>query len=611
LADWSADLEVSKAPNLNDAVLGFESKFQPPNAAVLGGAKTALEASMAKLNRFLKASGAAETAWKTYLHWNELDEQLKATAPDPKALATIERQYVADYPGLELPVFADVGNALQRYAELLESEQGNLREQYIDQLKGLAGELVHYAAGPTSELAEAIGNRLAWLQRMGQAPKLVRYVRARYSKPNLFAAISGRLVAAGINQPVDDTGPVRDVIMGTDISGTARTVGHIYAQLVPSEDDAVIETLLIGTASSRTVGYNGPATIHSSGTTQIRGLKRIVIDENGIHALPATATAATKTQITGIAAGGNIAQRVATNRVYESKSEAEQIAGQHAAVRARQRVDQQARSQLEKSQASFLEKFRNPLLRRRAFPEVLNFRTTQQSLFVTMLQANRNQLAAPSAPPEIDVLSDLAIRIHESWINNFAAATLSGATLKQEEVEAQMIDLRGSLPEQIKSDENRGPWAITLADTDPITVRFPEGGMKITIRGRRYKSGEDVFRGMNVTAEYKIEQNGDSFVLRRQGELQLAPPDSEGKTQSTRQVTLKTLLKRKFGKIFEPEIKSEGLILPGRWKDVGRLDPKQMVSKQGWLAMAWLESGQPARQEGDNPAAPAVARDAE
>ena len=63
-----------------------------------------------------------------------------------------------------------------------------------------------------------------------------------------------------------------------------------------------------------------------------------MIDEQGLASYPATATAATSTQISGIAAGrsgSGIVQRIATRKVYQSKSEAERIGSDHAAARVR------------------------------------------------------------------------------------------------------------------------------------------------------------------------------------------------------------------------------------------------------------------------------------
>ena len=81
----------------------------------------------------------------------------------------------------------------------------------------------------------------------------------------LHARLSSRLVAAGIERPLDEVTPVRDFILGTDIIGTGRTTGKLTIQLVPSADKAVLETVLVGKVDSRNVGYNGPATIHSQG----------------------------------------------------------------------------------------------------------------------------------------------------------------------------------------------------------------------------------------------------------------------------------------------------------------------------------------------------------
>ena len=129
-----------------------------------------------------------------------------------------------------------------------------------------------------------------------------------------------------------------------------------------------------------------------------------------------------------------------------------------------------------------------------------------------------------------------------------------------------------------------------------MTVAFHDNGFQLTVRGQRYTSGDREFRAMNVTANYKVQMQGTGSKLVRQGELEILPPGfvrGQGRL-SAQQVTLRTLLQRKFGKMLEPEIVSEGLTLPGRWEQVGRLDLKQLHSDGGWLVMAWIASGKPA-----------------
>jgi hypothetical protein len=483
----------------------------------------------------------------------------------------------------------------------LSARKEDLKTEVATQLKSLAEELTQYAGAFSDEVAFTLGGRLGWLDSMRQAIPLVRAVRHRYSHPNLHVKVSSRLVAAGIERPLDEVTPVRDVILGTDISGTGRTVGKVSVQLVPSADSAMLDTVLVGKVQSRTVGRNGPATIHSNGMTEISGRKRIVINEMGLASYPAKATASTKTKISGIAAGrsgSGIVQRIATRKVYESKSEAERIGSDHAAVRVRKRVEAESGAQLGKAHWNYVNKVRNPLLRRREFPALLKLSTSEESLFVTALQANRNQIAAPDNPPAITVENDIAVQLHESLVNNFASALLSGVTLKEEDVQKRAIELLGKLPEQLKGEEDRDPWSITFAKIRPVTMKFADSGFQVTVRGQRFTSGDRDFQAMNVTADYKIERQGDGFRLARKEELLIEPPNFvKGKTLSGRQIALKTLLEKRFGKLFEREIKSEGLILPGRWREAGRLDPKQLQAGGGWLVVAWIESGVPAPPE--------------
>jgi len=183
-------------------------------------------------------------------------------------------------------------------------------------------------------------------------------------------------------------------------------------------------------------------------------------------------------------------------------------------------------------------------------------------------------------------------------VNNLCDGLLGGRTLTEEELQQKVIDLRGELPEALESDPDRDPWSITFARSQPVTVKFGDGQIEVTIRGQRYTSGDRDFRAMNVTAVYKFEIDGPGIKLTRQGDLTIVPP-GKPRALSGREITLKTLLEKRFGKLFEPEVKYEGLILPGRWREAGILDLKQITAAGGWMALAWIESGVPAPAEED------------
>ncbi len=607
-AEWSAELAIVQAPSLSAAALAAESNFRPITDQDVAKAKAALAAATARLDRYLTGANGAQ--WKEYLQFSELEAQLKADKPELDPLATVYRKLTSDQVGLEMPVFANVADAIERYVYDLTGHDEKMREQFDEHLKSLSEALQKISEDPSDDNATAVGTQLGWLENMRQAPTLVRVIRDRLSRPNLQVVASERLVGAGVQQSLDEVTPVRDYILGTSIQGDGRLVGEVTVELVPSDTHAELDIMLKGLVNSRTVGYNGPATIHSNGATAVAGRKRIAIDHQGITSYPATAAANTNTRVTGIG-GSGLVQRVASRRVGEQKSQAERIAADHAADRVRARMERQINEQMAEADANYRSKILNPLMRRRELPAI-KLHTTAEALLVDVLAANRNQIAAPTTPPEITAENDLAVQIHESMVNNLAAALLGGVTLEEEELQQKVIDLRGSLPESLESDEDRDPWSITFARSQPVTVKFTDGGIQITIRGQRYTSGDQDFRAMNVTADYKIslaepDANGlRGIKLVRQGELTIVPP-GEPRRLSGREITLRTLLEKRFGKLFEPEVTYEGLVLPGRWRQAGILDTKQLDVGGGWLVLALLESGVPAPPEEDDKEAPANA----
>ena len=178
-------------------------------------------------------------------------------------------------------------------------------------------------ARPTPQRA---GEILGELAASGQAPDVIQRVRQQLSHPNLLIEADERIVAAGIEDPVNDVGPLTDVILGTRISGTVQTVGYVNAELGNTAQYAAIDILMTGTAYSNTVGYNGPAVIHASGVTGLAGRKRLVLDANGLRSFPAASNARTSTTINGIGVTSKFMQGIDAEDRHQARLR-EQVAG--------------------------------------------------------------------------------------------------------------------------------------------------------------------------------------------------------------------------------------------------------------------------------------------
>ncbi len=591
LQSWLEELSLPGAGELAEAARAAKSEFKPLSSEHVAQTKAAAAKAIAALDLFLSSGDERkQQAWKKYLQWQSMHDQLNSSGePDLRELQLLAGLYHANHSGLELAQFVAVRDSLREYVNAAYfASDAKLPEAYATNLEDLATRLEAFAQNPTSDNALLIGRTIGWLESAGQADTLVRAVRRQYWRPNLFARVSERLIAAGIEDEIDDTSPVSDVILGTTMYGTARTQGQTSVHLIPSAGKAAIEIRLTGTAWSNNVGYQGPVTIYTNGATQIDARKRVNVDDQGLHPLPAVASCATSSSINGIGAPLRIIERIAWNKAGQSKGQAERIASSHAEVRVARRVDQQAGEMLGEANKSFLEKFRNPLLRRNSFPQLLRFGTTGEHLYMRLMQAGPFHLAAPTDPPEIQGDHDLAVRVHESLVGNFSQAVIGGETLTDERLAELMEEYTGSVPEELQIGPDKDPWSITFASEHPISAGFTGQTCTVTIRGRRFTRGDQgINNSMEISATYTIEKTPAGAKLTRQGEV-AAEYTTPGR-QSVQQIAFKTFLRKKFDALFKQEVATEGLKLPGRWERAGKLRLDHLDADKGWLALGWLQ----------------------
>ena len=175
-------------------------------------------------------------------------------------------------------------------------------------------------------------------------------------------------------------------------------------------------------------------------------------------------------------------------------------------------------------------------------------------------------------------------------VNNYALDALGGMTIRQEQAEKAIIDTFGELPEKMKTDPNEEPWGIIFAKKQPVTVTFADDGFKVTIHGAGYYKGDAPQPAMDVTASYKIEKTAEGFKAVRQGDLQIFPPGFDiagGQQLSVKHQTIRHLLEKRFGKVFEPEIVPKAFVMKGKLEKAGKFEPTQFVCRDGWLVLAW------------------------
>lgn len=582
--------------------------YEPISPQAVAEARRQVAEAVRALDAFLRtgAPGKAE-GWKRYLRWPEL--VALSTSSDPLAkdvLKQLVAKLEADHSGLELPVFVRLRETLERYRAVSEgASDAQAGDDFAKRMEDLAKQLEEYGKDASnSDASLAIGKALGWLEARQQASQLVSAVRRAYGRPNLFGRASHRLAAAGIERDIDQLTAVNDNILGTSLHGTARMVGHSTLSLEDSADEARMNVLLGGTAWSNTVGYNGPVTIYSTGTTGISGLKLISLNARGFSTYQAQASCGTRSNINDICANCGLIERVAWKRAGQQKGQAEGIASQRAAGRVAGQMNAEIGSQLVEPNERF-QRVRSQLVRQGEFPEDLTFSSSPDRIQVRMLQVGPDFLGAPNEPPGFSEGHDLALRAHESSVINSAAGLLGGVELTDVRLEKLIRDdLKTDLPDELRVtlpdgtlDPDKEPWSIIFARELPVRVKFQGGKLWAAIRAEGFTRGEGEQPGkyrpalnelIEIAASYTVEKTDAGAMLRREGDIQVRFPARMNPEQITlRDSPIVTFIRRKFRSLFKEEFVGEGLTLKGAWSNAGTLKLQDLRLDGGWLVLGW------------------------
>ncbi|MFP6692657.1 MAG: hypothetical protein VB875_06555 [Pirellulales bacterium] len=635
-ADWLVMLSLPAADELSAAVEAAKNKFAASSKKDVAQSQRKAIAALAELERFLNRHRKRAEGWKAYLKWAELTRELDGEKPNLDTLKFVVDQLSIDHDGLEKQQFLAVRRAIRRLIDqsLVLLNTDGARKTYEKYVADIAELLKSY--GPESSHYDAIeiGRRLGFMQRLGQADQLIAAVRSRYAHPNLIAHINSDVATAGMKNEIDEPTTHRGTILGTYIVAKGHTTGSVQATLVPDPQRAVFELTMNGETKAKSVGYARSVRVFSDSTTQLNATKRIYFTRDGLSSDPADASAQSSSKFTGVSAQRQFVERLAWKQAKKKKGSAEAEASHKASKKLQVRVDEQAAKQLSEANDNYLAKFRHPLQRLEAFPELFDVHTDGDAVRIKMLQATAEQLASPT-PPEAPVEdTDMAVRLHESVVNNFAAVMLGGVTMVSEGapeeviaalkrrgdkvkiakkgagIEQFQLDRLEKVKQRRKAEGKSAPkarpddddwFAITFAQRDPLSVEFRDGKVKFTIRGIRFlgpqQSDAKVTSRQSIFAEYSIKKD-------QYGGLRLVLEDAEkdwgviqtgvergGRLRPGDQgVTSK--LRARFRTLFVGEENENTIVeifpfkLPGNWAKLGEFKYSVAESKGGWLSIA-------------------------
>lgn len=583
----SASSSAPSAPAVASA------EFRPITTEQLEQGRQQVRRAVADLDRFLQGGPAANAqAWKNYLNWDALQQQVAdGQAPDAETLNGLVGRFYMGEPGLELPRFTALRDALVGYLRLVQAQSdAEIGNRLAENLRVIEESVPQARVRASAHLVD-VAARVGWLEQLGQAPEVVDRVRREFAYPNLSISASAYAISKGFSEPISEVTPVNEMILGTHVRGTAHTQGTVTARLIPNPQMAVVELDLNGVSHSNTVGRQHPVTIFSRGVTQIHAEKRIFIDTVGLTTQPACARCSTDTQICDIRPdarlGAKLIEKVAWKKAGQQQPAAEQVSSRKAEARIASRLDQQVLSRIADTNSRLSNKLRQPLKQRNIYPDWVHFSSGQDRLLVSARQATRGQLAAATAPPAV-APHHVTVQIHETMFTNTAINAIGGLTITDERARDLVKEVTGEVPPELELKQDEDPWSITFDLQQPVSVELQDNQVTIAIRGRRFTRGEQVVsQTTQIAATYKIEIVDGRAQLVRQGGVDVSFPGKDGDRLSLAELRNKTFFANKFEAFFKPTIAGEGLKLTERWAKLGQMALVHASSQAGWLSLGW------------------------
>lgn len=582
------------AQDLESHIAAAKQELSPVTEAQVDALRTELKASLASLDQLLIKSGEdIQYGWHEYLEWPELNSQVSAATPDLLFLGKIRERLRRKDEGLELPAFQKLRHHLVAFIDkaffLQQADQNALYTSLLDRLPAAVAEA---RANPNPENLSVLGRILGRLDAAGQAPHVVQSVRSEFGQPNLVARVSGDFISRNTAQPVDDTRPVSEMILGTHQVGTAHTLANVTLRPVPNAHRAELVATLDGTTTSENTGYRplgrrNQVVIRSTSDSTVTAWKRIFLGDGSVETCPAWADACTKSTIHSVCAP-ELLSGLVTKQVYKKKGEAEAIAAQRLERRMSTQFDERVAESLVETNTNLTKEVHEPLLRLDAHPQSVNMSTTSDALHLSVLQAGVEQLSAPTVAPAVDPTHDAAIVMHQSAVNNLAEAVFGGKTIRDRQV-AEWVEIgTGDLPAEFRINRNE-PWSITFAQYQPVVIEFTESSLKVRIRGTRFTRGDEAVENLiEISAAYAIEKTENGVKLTRQGDVELTFPGTDQPT--VQQTAVKSFLLEKFRVLFKDSGETKGVRFPGRFQEKSPMTLALFQMHEGWLQLAWQQS---------------------
>jgi hypothetical protein len=378
--------------------------------------------------------------------------------------------------------------------------------------------------------------------------RIAAAMATHYFNYNLRVVVSEAFLSKLVAKTETSQGPVRDFILGANVTGQQTTTATVGVDLKPNPQGISLHLTLDGVSRSNTAGVTDEATVYTSGNHTFHAWKPVTFDGKSfivgtgdIVVYPHNTTTGIATQYSDVPLFGGIADSIARGEVAKKRPQSEAIAAQRVSSRVLPEFSSKVDAEIAKLNQDLENKVNAKLREKDLFPSATSYRSSESDLRVLQRLMGDHELAGGDGPFVSVPNQGFVVALHESLLNNsldrlkFAGRTITDKELASE-IEKSFSDLLGRDLKATKKIEEAGegskePATFIFPEKDPIRLRVNNGQLLLVIRaGLKQKPGEEDIPTQEITVPLVFRIEGSKLVIESEqvGVSPVDPPANAG-----------------------------------------------------------------------------------
>ena len=541
---------LSRRVALAEAVLDT-LEIDPKKAAneQLDGVRQQVAKSLKELQTEL-ATAKNGPAWLDYVHSAEITK-LVSDKKGPEAVPVLSAVHQKLSPSdatspeirkfLDGPQFVSLRKSIDEFVNAAAViDQPYSAEKLRAELINLVGSIEKFEESQTSNDAASVRKSFDAVRKSSpdRGNRVAAVMSTHYFNFNLRVVASEKFLSKVVSESTTKNGPVKDFILGANVSGNQTTTATVGIDLKPSNDGIRLNLVLDGISRSNTVGVTSEANVFTNGYHVFKAWKPILFDGNtfttgnaDISVRANNQTTGVSTKYSGVPLLGGFADSIARGEVEDRRGQSEAIASQRVSSRVLPEFNKEVDTKIVDLNKELEEKVNSKLRQKELYPSAASYRSSEEDLRVSTRLMADQELAGGDGPFVSVPASGFVVALHESLLNNsLDRLKIAGRTMSEEEVgkeiENSFSDLLGRKLNLTKKIEDaaaapKEPATFVFPEKDAMRFRISNGQLTLALRAGLKQKDEDIpTQEIIVPLSFRIE--GTNFVI-ESGEISVSP----------------------------------------------------------------------------------------